>query len=60
MNVEVLSSQNYRRVIQVNVPTRFYWDESGFDGVEFGPFPDGMTSEEESLVFEALAVVKPN
>lgn len=35
--VRKLRSKNYKTVIEVRVPTRFYWTEDGFDGIEFGP-----------------------
>jgi hypothetical protein len=42
---EVIPSENYSKIIQINVPIRFYWDEDGFDGIEmiininWGEFP---------------------
>jgi hypothetical protein len=34
--ISKLRSNNYPLVIEVNVPCRFYWDENGYDGFEFG------------------------
>lgn len=34
--ISKLRSKNYEKVIEVNVPIRFYWVHDGFDGFEFG------------------------
>jgi len=47
-------SKNYPKVIEVNVPVRFYWSEDKFDGVEFGPVPSGITKYQRSLILTAL------
>ena len=36
---EKIKSDIYTKIIQVNVPTRFYWTEDGFDGLEFSAIP---------------------
>ena len=32
-----IRSKLYKQIIEVRVPVRFYWDEDGFDGIEFSP-----------------------
>lgn len=54
--VQKLRRKNYDSVIQVNVPTRFYWTKDGFDGVEFGPFDSGVTKYQRSLLAKILNV----
>ena len=44
-------SDVYRKVIEVNCPIRFYWDE-GFDGVELTCA--GMTIEEQAITGDLL------
>ena len=36
--IRAIQSENFKQVIDVAVPVRFYWNEDGFDGVSFGPF----------------------
>ena len=40
LSVRTLRSKNYKKVIEVRVPIRFYWSEEGFDGIEMGPLKD--------------------
>lgn len=47
-NIRKLRSKNYAAIIESVVPTRFYWDEEGFDGIEFGPF-NNLTRHERQL-----------
>jgi len=35
--ISKLRSTRYDTIIEVKVPTRFYWASDGFDGIEFGP-----------------------
>lgn len=53
-DIERLPSDTYLTVIQVNVPTRWYWAEDGFDGIEIGPFNDDLTTREEALIANIL------
>ena len=48
-----LRSKFYRQIIEVRVPIRFYWDEDGFDGVEFGPLI-GLNQYQHRLVGNIL------
>ena len=41
-SVRTLKSKNYKKVIEVRVPVRFYWSEEGFDGIEYGPLRDNL------------------
>lgn len=50
---------NYREVIQINVPTRFYWTETGFDGIEVGPFARGLFQWEEEMLQQCLESIAP-
>lgn len=47
----------YDKIIQVNVPTRFYWSEGEFDGIEFGPFEGSMSRYQTQLIQEALDTI---
>jgi len=53
-NVRKLRSKNYSRVIEVLIPSRFYWRNNDFDGVEFGPM-DEPTKQELKNLREILA-----
>jgi len=44
----------YDKIIQVNVPVRFYWAEGEFDGIEFGPFERPVPRYQIRLVYQAL------
>lgn len=48
----------YSKIIEILVPTRFYWDEDGeFDGIEFGPFDRPVSRYQIGLIYEALDVI---
>ena len=48
----------YSQIIEILVPTRFYWDEDGeFDGIEFGPFERPVSRYQIGLIHEALSVI---
>lgn len=58
--VEVASipTQNYKEVIEVRVPTRFYWNEDGsFDGIEFGEFKTTLMPWQDDMVRRCLEAV---
>jgi len=62
MTVEVASIQtkNYKEVIEVRVPTRFYWNEDGsFDGIEFGEFKTKLQPWEEDMMKRCLEAITP-
>lgn len=53
--VQVIRSRVYSRVIQVDIPIRFYWNgDDSFDGVEFGPIPKKTSTHQRKLLFEVL------
>jgi len=59
MTIEVasISTENYKEVIEIRVPVRFYWDEDGFDGVEFGEFKTTLQPWEEDMVDRCLEAI---
>lgn len=55
--VEIASipTHNYKEVIEIRVPTRFYWNEDGsFDGIEFGEFKEVLMPWQEDMVNKCL------
>jgi len=54
MAAQKIKSKHYDKIIQVNVPIRFYWAEDGFDGIEFGPFKTPVSRYQTRLITEAL------
>lgn len=60
MTVEVASipTENYKEVIEIRVPVRFYWDKEGnFDGVEFGEFTQPLMPWQEYMIMDCLEAV---
>ena len=53
-DIEQIPSISYSRVIQVNVPTRFYWYDEGFDGIEFGPFTNWRDDDPNGIITAEL------
>lgn len=53
---EEIPSENYRKVIQINVPIRFYWTEDEFDGIEMtiNKDWDDIPIKEKLLINEVL------
>ena len=47
----------YRKIIEVRVPIRFYWDEGGFDGIEFGPLGKDCTPYCRRLILDILGAI---
>lgn len=57
MAIEVASipTKNYKEVIEIRVPTRFYWNEDGsYDGIEFGPFKTTLLPWQEEMMNRCL------
>jgi len=51
---------DYREIIQVNVPVRFYWNPEGtFDGIEFGPFEGELMPWEIEMLDQCLQSIVP-
>ena len=44
----------YTKIIEISVPVRFYWVEDEYDGLEFGPIPEGTSKHQLSLIFDVL------
>jgi len=60
MSIEVASipSDNYKEVIEIRVPVRFYWNEDdSFDGIEFGEFKTVLQEWEEDMVRRCLEAI---
>ncbi len=60
-SIEVASipTKNYKEVIEIRVPTRFYWNEDGsFDGIEFGEFKTTLLPWQETMVEMCLEAIK--
>ena len=52
---------DYKEIIQVNVPTRYFWNPDGtFDGIEFGPFTADLTPWEEEMMKQCLQAITPS
>jgi len=59
--VEIASipTKNYKEVIEVRVPVRFYWNEDdSFDGVEFGEFKTRLQPWEEDMLRRCLDAIE--
>lgn len=61
IQIEALKPKtDYREILQVNVPTRFYWNPDGtFDGIEFGPFVKELMPWEEDMMTQCLNAIAP-
>ncbi len=60
MDIEVASipTINYKEVIEVRVPTRFYWNPDGsFDGIEFGEFKTTLLPWQDDMIRRCLEEV---
>ena len=55
--VRKLKSKFYKKIIEVRVPVRFYWDEDGFDGIEIGPLGENYTPYCHRLISEILSAL---
>lgn len=52
------STGAFSKIIEVLVPTRFYWNEDGgFDGIEVGPFRRTITNYQRRLMYQVLDAV---
>lgn len=62
VKVEVASipTKNYKEVIEIRVPIRFYWDEDGFDGIEFGEFHSKLLPWQDAMVAKCLEAIVPS
>ena len=62
IEIEVASipTRNYKEVIEIRVPVRFYWDEEGFDGIEFGEFKELLQLWQEDMLKRCLEAIGPS
>lgn len=55
IEVASIPTKNYKEVIEIRVPTRFYWNEDdSFDGIEFGPFKTDLLPWQEDMMTRCL------
>ena len=60
MTIEIASipTKNYKEIIEIRAPTRFYWDNDGtFDGIEFGEFKTTLLTWEEATLNKCLEAI---
>ena len=59
IEVASIQTKNYKEVIEIRVPTRFYFNEDGsFDGIEFGEFKTTLLPWQETKVGMCLEAIK--
>ena len=59
IEVASIQTKNYKEVIEIRVPVRFYWNpDDSFDGIEFGEFKTTLQSWEEETVQKCLDTIK--
>lgn len=55
IEIASIPTQFYKEIIEVRVPTRFYWNVDGsFDGVEFGEFNTTLLPWQEDMLNRCL------
>ncbi len=59
IEVASIPTINYNEVIEVRVPVRFYWDNEGFDGIEFGEFKTHLEEWQEAMIIKCLEAIAP-
>lgn len=60
MSIEVASipTKNYKEVIEIRVPVRFYWNEDDtFDGIEIGEFKTTLLPWQEDMMNRCLEAI---
>ena len=51
---------DYKEIIEVGYPCRFFWNPDGsFDGIEFGPFDKELMPWEEEMLDQCLDSISP-
>ena len=60
IEIASIPTKNYKEVIEIRVPTRFYWTEEGFDGIGFGEFKTVLLPWEEDMMRRCLAIFTEN
>lgn len=57
MSARVVPSKIYSRIIEINTPLRFYWNEDGtFDGIEY-TLPKSCSSYQRKLISETVNIM---
>lgn len=58
IEVASIPTQNYKEVIEIRVPIRFYWNPDGtFDGIEFGEFKTKLLPWEDDMILRCLDAI---
>ncbi len=58
IQVASIPTENYSEVIEIRVPTRFYWNKDGtFDGIEFGAFEHNLQEWEDVMITKCLEAI---
>ena len=58
IEVASIPTVNYKEIIEIKVPIRFYWNEDdSFDGIEFGEFKTTLQPWGEDMVRRCLEAV---
>jgi len=58
IEIASIPTKNYKEVIEIRVPTRFYWNEDdSFDGIEFGAFQTILQPWEEDMARRCLEAI---
>ena len=61
LEIASIPTKNYKEVIQVRVPTRFYWNKDGsFDGIQFSGFKTTLQPWEEDMMRRCLEAIAPS
>ena len=59
VEVASIQTENYKEVIEIRVPIRFYWNkDDSFDGIEFGEFKTTLLPWQETMVNMCLEAIK--
>ena len=58
IEVASIPTTEYKEIIEIRVPTRFYWTKDGsFDGIEFGEFETTLMLWQEDMVYRCLEAI---
>ena len=60
VEVASIATKNFAEIIEVRVPTRFYWNaDKTFDGIEFGEFKTTLQPWQEAMMNRCLDAMIP-
>jgi len=60
LEVASISTKNYKEVIEIRVPVRFFWNaDDTFDGIEFGAFKETLQPWQEDMMNRCLKAIIP-